>query len=73
MNPHDPKMDPVGFKEFELGLKRAQLIKELEEMLDEQNWFHIVEVAQELTAIDSQIELIAELWEPDAKKFSEKT
>ena len=67
MNPHDPKLDPVGYKEFELGNLRAQLIAELDKMRDEENWLLLSGVLDELIAVDAQVELIAELWEPDAK------
>lgn len=62
-NPHDPKNDPVGHKEYELGARRAELLSELDEYRKEENWLAVNDVAVELAALDAQIELIAELWD----------
>lgn len=64
-NPHDPKHDPVGHKEFELGKKRGELLAELDKYRQEENWYMVVDVAAELVAVDAQIELISELWDDD--------
>lgn len=62
-NPYDPKNDPVGYKEHELGKKRSELLAELEVCRKEENWSAVAEVAMELMSLDDQIELIAELWD----------
>jgi hypothetical protein len=63
MNPYDPKNDPVGYKEYELGKKRAELLAELDRARAEESWQTVSAVAVDLVNIDSQIELIAELWD----------
>ena len=63
MNPHDPKLDPVGHKEYELGKKRNELLTELDKYRQEENWAAVADVAIELAEIDAQLELMAELWD----------
>jgi hypothetical protein len=63
MNTYDPKLDPVGYKEFELGKKRSELLVELDKYRQEENWAAIADVSLELIEVDAQIELIAELWD----------